>query len=389
MGVLTRARVDLSRTFDKVTREFPAKRVRFVSVPESNETHDSVFEFASIVEAAIPQNSPLENRKPDLDLIDPGSMYRRINELESTVVPSIESAPTVVFAFLVDIQVVPNNKYTPIGVQSSNQLEKPHDRPGISPLDDLGDHVSRAHIECSEEGARAMTNVFKLVTKGGVSGRMRRVTPRKDLHGFLVDADDDGILGRIQVKLADTTDLGLEFHVGAMQPRPYAVRTKAFGRKDALHGRATDLDPGFQEQHVCDGLLRPYASKSCIIIRQATARQCNDFAARFQRNVGRTAGPRGIEECLEAGSVSPLVAPLLDGVDMAAEPIGHLGRASPVREIQNHRNPLGQNLRRLCPASTSQKPLTLGRRHLDRRATTRHTPPRANTRKLRTSRTRA
>lgn len=219
----------------------------FVSIPVADEPKDGGLDISSTVEAAVSQYAPLEDGEPDLDLVDPRRMQRRVHELEAAIVPSIESAPPVVLALLVDVEVVPDHDDALSGVVTRDGVDKTRERVGVTSHDDLSEHLPRTHIEGPEQRTRAMTNVLELVAHGGIRRGVRRVRARQHLHRLFVDAQEDGVLGRLQVELADAANLGLEIWIRAVQPRPHVVRAKAFGAEHALHGGATDVNARTRE----------------------------------------------------------------------------------------------------------------------------------------------
>jgi len=62
--------------------------------------------------------------------------------------------------------------------------------------------------------------------------------------GFLVDADHDGLLGRVQVEAHDARDLGLELGVGGELERLGLPRRQAPAPPDPGHRREADAQVG-------------------------------------------------------------------------------------------------------------------------------------------------
>ena len=276
-----RARVDATRGLNEISRELPAKRVCFVAIPVADEPEDGGLDISGTVEAAMPQNAALKDGEPDLDLVDPRRMQRRVHELEAPSVPSVESAPPVVLTLLVNVEIVPDHDDALSGVVARHGLQKPCERVGVTSFDHLSEDLTRAHIEGPEQRTRAMTNVLELVAHGSIRGGVRRVRARQHLHRLLVDAQDDGVLGRLQVELADAANLGLEVRIRAVQPRSHVVRAKASGAEHALHGGATDIHASTRKQLVGEGLLRPNLAKGSSVTFRAAACQSDDLATRL------------------------------------------------------------------------------------------------------------
>jgi len=273
-----RARVDATRGLNEIARELPAKRVCFVAIPVADEPKDGGLDFSGTVEAAVPQNAPLKDGEPDLDLVDPRRMQRRVHELEAPSVPSVESAPPVVLPLLVNVEIVPDHDDALSGVVARNGLQKPGERVGVTSLDHLSEHLPRAHIKGPEQRTRTMTNVLELVAHGSVGAGVRRVRARQHLHRLFVDAQDDSVLGGLQIELADAANLGLEVRIRAVQPGPHAMRAKASGAEHPLHGGATDINANTREQLVREGLLGPDLAKGSSVAFWAAACQSDDLA---------------------------------------------------------------------------------------------------------------
>jgi hypothetical protein len=187
-------RVDATRSLNEIARELPAERVCFVLIPVTNEPKHGGLDVSCTIKAAISQNAPLEDGEPNLDLIQPRCMQRRVHEIEATAVSSVESAPPVVLALLVNVEVVPDDNDALSRIMARDGLQKAYERIRVASHDHLSEHLPGAHIERPEQRTCAMTNVLEFVAHHSVRCRMRRMFARKHLHWLLVDAENHNVL---------------------------------------------------------------------------------------------------------------------------------------------------------------------------------------------------
>jgi hypothetical protein len=82
-----------------------------------DEAEDIMSEGRHALEAAVAQDAPLQDAEPDLDLVDPGSMQRRVDEVEAAAVLLVESCPAGVAAVGMQVEVVPDDVDQAVTVQ--------------------------------------------------------------------------------------------------------------------------------------------------------------------------------------------------------------------------------------------------------------------------------
>ena len=80
-----------------------------VSVPVLNEVKQGNFELRDRVEHTVAEHALLHNAEKNLDLVNPGSMERRVDKAESVAVTTIESSPASGFAVVMNIEVIPDD----------------------------------------------------------------------------------------------------------------------------------------------------------------------------------------------------------------------------------------------------------------------------------------
>jgi len=81
-----------------------------------------------------------------------------------------------------------------------------------------------------------MAPVFELEAAGlAPTGTLSRISALQRLNpGLLVDTKDCSSLGRLQIKPADPFDFRLKLRIGAMEPKPYPMRTQMFRVQNPL-----------------------------------------------------------------------------------------------------------------------------------------------------------
>src|SRR5579863_7613978 len=81
--------------------EGPAKGARLDTVPIADKAEDVLSERCHALEAAIAQDTALKDAEPDLDLIDPGGMQRRVDKAEAMSMVLVEPRPASVASVVV------------------------------------------------------------------------------------------------------------------------------------------------------------------------------------------------------------------------------------------------------------------------------------------------
>jgi hypothetical protein len=225
---------------NKLAWEFPIERVSFEAIPVTDECENLVAQLRNAFERAVTEQTALQNREPDFDLVDPGGMQRRMNEAKATPVMMIELAPTMVFAVMMQVEVVPDHKHAPVGVRTRDSIEKIVKCLGRTLLDYTAEHAPSSNVESSEQVANAAAHVLELVPNAPIAASSIGIAATERLHRLLVNAHHDRISRRRQVKAADSSDLLREIRIWTVQPIPNAVRSQAFAAQDALYAAATD-----------------------------------------------------------------------------------------------------------------------------------------------------
>src|SRR5579871_6427761 len=82
-----------SRHIHESPREGPTEGPRFGPIPMADEAEDIPSERWDALEAAVAEDPALEDAEPDLDLVDPRGMQRRVDEAEAMPVLAVEARP--------------------------------------------------------------------------------------------------------------------------------------------------------------------------------------------------------------------------------------------------------------------------------------------------------
>src|SRR3954470_5063933 len=98
--------VRLREGLPPVSTKSPSKRVRLDVVPMGDECLNAFLKLGQRTERAVPEHPTGENAEPDLDLVYPRRVQRRVNEPEAVAMPLIEFLPT---STGVDVEIVPDN----------------------------------------------------------------------------------------------------------------------------------------------------------------------------------------------------------------------------------------------------------------------------------------
>jgi hypothetical protein len=139
------------------------------------------------------------------------------------------------------------------------------------------------------------------------------VTTRERLHRLLVDAHDDGILGRVPVEAADPSDLRSEIGIGGMEPVTDAVRAPTTGSEYASDGTAAHPLAAAFVQGVRDRLVRPHVAKGRAVVSRSLTRQLDDLAPGLEAYTRWSAAPRCVKERIDARANLPTRSPFAHG----------------------------------------------------------------------------
>jgi hypothetical protein len=99
--------------------------------------------------------------------------------------------------------------------------------------DDATEHLARTDVEGREQRACPATTVLELVPDDATMTDVDGVTARQRLHRLLVDAHDDGVIGRVLVEATDPLNFRAKVRIRRVKPVADPVRAPAAGFEDA------------------------------------------------------------------------------------------------------------------------------------------------------------
>lgn len=184
------------------TTKLPAKRMRFVSVPVRDERHDPSGEVGHADKAAMGDDPALEYGEPDLDLVDPRGVDRRVHETKTTTVAFVELEPSIIATIVMSVEVVPDDVDLALWGESPGQLVHERNQVGRgSLLAAAAKESARTDVEGAQEAGGAVTNVFKLLaSRASRLSKHELVFALESLDGGLfVHADDGRSFGWLEI----------------------------------------------------------------------------------------------------------------------------------------------------------------------------------------------
>jgi len=288
----------------------PAKGARLDTIPMADEAEDFLSERCHALEAAVAQDTALKDAEPDLDLIDPGGMQRRVDKAEAMSMLLVEPRPASVASVVVQVEVVPYDVDTAAVVALRERVHEGQQCMRIAVPNDATEHLPGADVEGREQRARPATTVLEFVANDASVTHVDGVTARQRLHRLLVDAHDDSVLGRVPVESADSRDLHSKTGIRGMEPVPDTVRPPATGSQYPSDGTAAHPLAAVRVQGVRDRLIGPHVAKGHTIICRSLTRQLHDLASCLQRHTRWPAASRRIKERLDARASLPAGSPL-------------------------------------------------------------------------------
>ena len=158
----------------------------------------------------------LQDREPDLDLIEPGGPGRR--EVERHVRMQLE--PMVVPGF-VGIEVVEHDVDGGVGPGGDDVVHEVEELDAPPPLLVSCRHLAGGHLEGGEQRRGAVTLVIMAMTaqRPAVWHFQIALCPLQRLdRGLFIDADDNRVLGRSHVEPDHVGRLGGELRIVALAP---------------------------------------------------------------------------------------------------------------------------------------------------------------------------
>src|SRR5512139_720117 len=181
-----------------------------------NEIIDRLAQLSNSGKGGALQSIAAQKAEPDLDLIEPGSMrgYKMKMDLRMTL------DPMVPFGFM-GTEIVHNHMGFLIRMFRNDLVHKIQKLPAATAVVMIRFHLSRGHVQGSKQGTRPMASI--LMVGPGQRFAMRQLQPSlsslQRLNRWLfVQAQDQGILRRIQVKPNNISGLARKFRIRRKTP---------------------------------------------------------------------------------------------------------------------------------------------------------------------------
>ncbi len=131
-----------------------------------------------------------------------------------------------------------------LGHPGLDHVEKPDELLMAMPLHALADYLAFKDIECCEQGGDAVALV--VMSYGASAPLLHRQTPLGTIKrlnlALLIDRQDNGMVGRIDVEADDLVQLGRKLGIGGQLKLAHPVRLEAMSTPDPLY--RADANPG-------------------------------------------------------------------------------------------------------------------------------------------------
>jgi hypothetical protein len=327
---------DASGCVDESPSEGPAEGARLGTIPMSDEAEDVLSERCHALETAVAQDTALKDAEPDLDLIDPGGMQRRVDKAEAMSMLLVEPRPTSVASVVVQVEVVPNDVDTAAIVALCERVHEGQQCTRIAVPNDATEHLPGTDVEGREQRTRPTTTVLEFVANDASVTHVDGVTARQRLHRLLVDAHNDSVLGRVPVEAADARDLRSKIGIRGMEPVANTVRAPATRTQYPSDGTAAHPLAAARVQGVRDRLIGPHIAKGYAVVCRSLTCQLDDLAPGLQRHTRWPAAPRRVKERLHARTSLPAGSPLAHNAIAAPGQHGHPRWTMPVGQPDDH-----------------------------------------------------
>jgi hypothetical protein len=192
------------------------------------QTKGSAFSFQALMKASICSCSwetavkeaplsdlALKDGEPCLDLIEPGSSRWGEMEMHSRMLLQ----PALVL--LVGIEIIQHDVKLAVRKSCNDLVHEAEEFDAPAPLFVLAQNLAGRDIESREQGPRPMPLVVVALAGQGPCGRQLQIAlrPLQGLNrGLLIDAEHDGLAGRVDIEADDIGCLGGKIRIVALLP---------------------------------------------------------------------------------------------------------------------------------------------------------------------------
>lgn len=227
-----------------------------VIVPRGKVARDRTLKRPNATEAATPNRLVRDQGEPPLDEIQP----RRTRRCEVKSKARMRQQPLSDLRMFVRPVVVADQMNLASGIARCNRIEKRDELDVRVSIEAATMDSSAGHFERSEQTRRSVAPiVVRHPGRKPLAHWQNGLRPieRLDLR-FLIDAEDQGTLRRIEIEADDVGHLGIELGIGAELEGLDAMGLKAVLLPQAMHRSRAELDLLRQPSHapVSGGLRR-------------------------------------------------------------------------------------------------------------------------------------
>ncbi len=277
--------------------------MRFLRVPFRDESLNGGDKGVGTLELTVPQDPTGHDAEPELDLVQPGAVCRRVVEEEAVSVATVPLGHVGAFPCVdVGVQIVEDHMDSTSGMTTGHEIQEGEEIFAFPRLSAPSDDLARLDVEAAEETARAVPAVLEILSRILPRfGRLQGSNPRERLHaGLLIDGKQRCPLGGSDVQFDDLPHLLLISRVIAVAPHLHPMRLDLGFLQDPANGGGADrLDEFLPLKRFGEGVVAPdRAAESKALWREASGRdhlvplkRCDDLRTTRARTVTKAGQP--------------------------------------------------------------------------------------------------
>ena len=292
----------------------------------------------------IAHHVSFKHRHPGFNQIEPGRLLWRMQPLNTLA--KVFPQPTF-DRFAVGAGVVPDNDNLRLIRQLPEQpAHKPDHRPGVVFAETPAPNLSAVGIEGGQQIARAITLILVGHPSWHLAGTVTTSAVLLELHRpLLVEAQEDGVVGRINVAVDNRPGFAVQFWVRRVLPALRLLQANALLVQNRANGFATQLAHlGLLFQIALQMRQRPGVDRH----RQLARRRGGYFRylqGLLSRVLSRPSAARLVEQSQQTLGVESF-DPGPDAAHTQTNPLRNLTRLLALRRLQNDLGSLHQLYRR-------------------------------------------
>lgn len=239
------------------TPEAPPEGLRPL-VPLVDEAVCRLFDSGYCRETSVLQRYPFQDREPDLDLVAPRRMGRRMEEHEPTCVALVELRPAGLLAVVMDIEIIQDHNDIP-GVAVSDFLHELDQICRCSSRAALTEHATGLDLEAADENATSVAAIVKVhpdIAARACWAEPGFTTVREE--PLFMDTKNRYIVRWVRIERADRIDLLLKERILAVQPHAHPMRPDTSVSEDSADLAGAQSVIGCSQERCLQRYLRPH-----------------------------------------------------------------------------------------------------------------------------------